>query len=226
MEHCEEVRTTEPGDRSSFPPTILGVSKKNIPFSKTCFQAAIPNNWRLYKMALNGYLESELSIRSTGIGPICNGQAEDLDTPGITWLELALDFFAATHCALAMPDEIQDSRTAAQRAHFFNSASRRMQKSVYNGTLTPGEHLTHVPILTSIGMGRASGFSIRPFLMCPEVCACMSFSDGNDHKCNIGQNFNSYHCCLLYQRHPRYALDLQVSNRQSQTSQNHHSSVN
>lgn len=47
----------------------------------------------------------------------------------------------------------------------------------------------HVPVLTSIGLGRASGFSIRPFLMCQEFVHACLFQTVMDQKCNIGQNF-------------------------------------
>lgn len=87
-----------------------------------------------------------------------------------------------------MPDEMQDSRTAAQRAHFFNSASRRMAK-ICGGSLSPGEYVTHVSVLTSIGMGRASGFSVRPYLMCPAFVHDCLFQTIMECNCHIGQNF-------------------------------------
>lgn len=56
------------------------------------------------------------------------------DQPGaedeISWLELALDFHAATHCSLAMPGFSQYSSNAAQMAHFFLQPAEEWRKFV------------------------------------------------------------------------------------------------
>ena len=57
-----------------FPQLSLEFRKKIFHFPKPASKRLFLITGGYIKLALNGYLESELSIRSTGIGPICNGQ--------------------------------------------------------------------------------------------------------------------------------------------------------
>ena len=115
----------------------------------------------------------------------------DVDSPGITWFELALDFHAATHCALSMPGECANSATAAQRARFFNYASRRLA-SICSCKLAPCAIITHCPILLCVTLGRASGFAGRPRLLCPSFVHSTLFLTVMEHNCQLGQKFQIY----------------------------------
>ena len=111
-----------------------------------------------------------------------------VDGPGITWLELAFDFHAAIHFALSMLGGCANSATAVQRARFFNYASRRLA-SICNCQLAPCAIITHCPILLCVTLGRATGVSGRPRLLCPSFVHSTFFLTVMEHNCQLGQNF-------------------------------------
>ena len=185
---CEQHQDSDGQSRYSLFPHYPWKYEQEISRSRTFFKGVIPSNWRLYRAGSKWLFGIGTFHPLVWYWTNLQWPEEGSESPGVSWLELALDFYAATHCALAMPDEMQDSRTAAQRAHFFNSASRRMAK-ICGGSLSPGEYVTHVPVLTSIGMGRASGFSVRPYLMCPAFVHDCLFQTIMECNCHIGQNF-------------------------------------
>ena len=85
----------------------------------------------------------------------------------VSWLELALDFHASTHCALLRPEQDPATQTAFTMALFFEGASKRLGK-ICQQTVYPGEAVEHVNALTALGFGRASGLTKRPCLHQPE----------------------------------------------------------
>lgn len=175
-------------NRESLFPNYPWTYDRQRQFSVHCFKGVVPSNWRTYKKGsawLFG-LDTFAPLHWYWRNPKWPDQpgAED----EISWLELALDFRAATHCSLAMPGSSQSSSNAAQMAHLSSAASRRMAK-ICHGTLSPGPQITHTSILTSIGLGRCSGFSVRPQLMCPDFVHSCLFQTLCENQCHIDQNF-------------------------------------
>ena len=164
-------------------------SFESQPFTcKPFFTGTIPKNWRVYKAG------SEWTFGIQTFGALhwywsrLKWPQNAEEGQGITWLELALDFHAATHCVLNMPHEDPNSCTAAQRARFFNYASRRMA-AICNAKLAPCEQMTHCPVLTCVSLGRASGFTARPVLLCPNFVHSSLFLTVMKFNCRLGQNF-------------------------------------
>lgn len=95
-------------------------------FHSGCFGGTVPNNWRVYRKG------SEWSFGIPIFKPFVwcwrNLRWADPseDSPSITWLELALDFRAATHCSLGKPGVNQETAPAGQIALSFAQASKRM----------------------------------------------------------------------------------------------------
>ena len=145
-------------------------------FDQKAFVVDAPANWRVYRSGSEWLFGVDLFEPLHWYWSQLRWPQHDVYSPGITWLELALDFHAATHCPLSMPGDPADSATACQRARFFNSASRRMA-AICEGKLAPCSFATHCPVLTTLDMGRCSGFTSRPRLLCPEfVHSCLYLS--------------------------------------------------
>ena len=88
---------------------------------KNFFRGNIPTNWRVYEVG------SEWLFGLSTFHPLVwywsrlKWSTVNVDT--ISWLELAIDFHAATHCKLAMPNVSEAGTTLFQRARFFADAS-------------------------------------------------------------------------------------------------------
>ena len=133
----------------------------------TFFRAPIPDTWRRYSKG------GEWLFGLTCFQPLHwywstitwnNDPGADQQ---VSWLELALDFHASTHCALLRPEQDPATQTAFTMALFFEGASKRLGK-ICQQTVFPGEAVEHVNALTALGFGRASGLTKRPCLHQPE----------------------------------------------------------
>ena len=135
-------------------------------FPHKVFKADVPAKWRLYKKGSEWLFGLHSFIPLHFYWSQLTWTDYDPHLPSVTWLELALDFHAATHCALAMPGHCQESQTAAQCARFFMQASKRMS-SICKCRIFPGDTFSHAPALTALGLVRANGLHQRPKLLCP-----------------------------------------------------------
>lgn len=135
-------------------------------FPHKIFKADVPAKWRLYKKGSEWLFGLHSFIPLHFYWSQLTWTDYDPHLPSVTWLELALDFHAATHCALAMPGHCQESQTAAQCARFFMQASKRMS-SICKCRIFPGDTFSHAPVLTALGLVRANGLHQRPKLLCP-----------------------------------------------------------
>ena len=157
-------------------------------FHNSCFRGNIPQNWRVYRQG------SEWSFGVQMFAPLVwywshlKWATSTEDGPSVTWLELALDFNAATHCSICKPGVHQESSPAHQLALFFAQASKRMAV-VCKSILFPGCSLTHASILTSLGLGRTIGLAQRPKLMCPQFVHSCLFLTIMQHTERLGRNF-------------------------------------
>ena len=109
------------------------------------FSGKIPSNWRRYSAGGEWFFgvacfEPLRWYWSTLTWP------ESQDPQSISWLELALDFHASTHCALNMPDQTQCAATAFTMGRFFEYTSKRMGK-ICHAPFLPGQAVDHVSSL-------------------------------------------------------------------------------
>ena len=100
-------------------------------FQRRCqteFRAPIPDTWRRYSKG------GEWLFGLTCFQPLHwywstitwnNDPGADQQ---VSWLELALDFHASTHCALLRPEQDPATQTAFTMALFFEGASKRLGK--------------------------------------------------------------------------------------------------
>ena len=88
----------------------------------------------------------------------------------VSWLELALDFQAATHVDLCHDGDNGEKITGGKRALFFASESRRMAV-ICRDTLAPVEPFANnqVRVLSFLGLPSTGRFPIRPRLLNPAV---------------------------------------------------------
>ena len=99
----------------------------------------------------------------------------------VSWLELAIDFHAATHCQLCSHESSGDLLTAESCARFFAAASRRLS-TICGCSLVPFlGRFSQVPVLTSLGLGRCAGISVRPRLLVPHVAHRVLFLAARSH---------------------------------------------
>ena len=80
----------------------------------------------------------------------------------VTWLELAVDFQAATQVELCQSGGNGEKEHAGTRAIFFASAARRMAVMCQD-SLAPVDPFTNS--LTPLGLPNARGFPMRPLLL-------------------------------------------------------------
>ena len=129
------------------------------------FVVAFPKIGALTKLDLNGCLVFLLFTPLVWYWSRLKWSTVNEDT--ISWLELAIDFHAATHCKLAMPNVSETGTALFQRARFFADASRRMA-CICRFALSPGACVASQYSLSSLGLGRTAGLTCRPQLLCKE----------------------------------------------------------
>ena len=138
--------------------------------TQSFFQGTPPPNWRVAKKGSEWLFGIPLFAPLVWYWrnlqwPIDNDVFQT--TESVSWLELAIDFHAVTHCQLSRPNEDDTHKTAQSCARFFAAASRRMA-IICKSQLAPTRHFDHVPSLTALGLGRAAGLQCRPKIMSPD----------------------------------------------------------
>ena len=161
----------------------------------TFFNGVPPRNWRVYKRG------SSWSFGVQLFEPLIfywkrllwpqSGESQET----ISWAELAIDFYAATHCSVAPPGQVAPP-TCEAAARFFASASKRMA-AICGSPLVPtceGQNTfaTHVPSLTSLGLGRCAGLRLRPHLLCPSVVHQFLFQAARDGESSAEKHKRSF----------------------------------
>ena len=161
------------------------------------FQGQVPSNWRRFSNSsewlypLDWFPALIWYFRNLNWPPT----AEE-DAIGITWLELALDFQVSTHCILRLPDEPDDTH-AERQARLFAAAAARVA-TICKGSIAPGLHHNNkqrnnqVYILTSLGLGRASGLQQRPCMMQPGIVHRILFHAALELKFAKNQHSRSF----------------------------------
>ena len=147
----------------------------------TWFTGTVPENWRVYKKG------SEWLFGVQTFEPLL-WYWRQLKWPSpadtqesMSWLELAIDFHAATHIQLCSPDRANEPLTAESAAKFFAAASRRLSDICNCSLVPPAGNLSQVPVLTSLGLGRCAGINPRPRLLVPQVVHRVLFIAARSH---------------------------------------------
>ena len=137
------------------------------------FKGDVPDNWRRFSA-------SSEWIYPLDLFPSLVWYLRNLKWPSyasddtISFIELALDFQAATHVYLHQSGEDINAVDAERQARLFSSA-RKMVGQICKSAVLPGvdnarkrDRFT-VGVLTSLGLGKAGGLLQRPILMVPAV---------------------------------------------------------
>ena len=139
--------------------------------TETVFYGRIPANWR--RFASNAEWTFDLQLFPALVWYFRKLKWPSLaDQHSISWLELAIDFMAATHVKLCQPNDDAGEHTAESQARLFAAATKRMAL-ICQDSVAPGieakalRSASHVPSLTALDLGRAAGLQCRPCLLRP-----------------------------------------------------------
>ena len=161
----------------------------------TFFNGVPPRNWRVYKRGSSWSFGVQIFEPLIFYWKRLSWPHNDESHETISWAELAIDFYAATHCNVAPPDQTGPP-TCEAAARFFASASKRMA-AICGAPLVPlcegqDTFATHVPSLTSLGLGRCAGLRLRPRLLCPGVVHQFLFQAALDGETSAEKHKRSF----------------------------------
>lgn len=111
------------------------------------FNAAVPDNWRRFSGAGEWVFGLTLFESLHWYWSSLKWPDASVGNHSVSWLELALDFFACALCALSMPDQDTRGNTAFTVARFFEQASIRMGK-MCKQTPYPGQRFWGTQIVS------------------------------------------------------------------------------
>ena len=135
------------------------------------FFGKIPPDWRVYSKGGSWTWNPALFPALVWYWRSLIWPSEPDMSETISFAELAIDFQLATHVSLDPSGDINQSQSFHTQSRIFAAASRRMAKickaSLVPAVLDESPFAEHVPVLTSLGLGRCAGLKCRPCLTCP-----------------------------------------------------------
>ena len=153
------------------------------------FNGEVPDNWRRFRGSSEWIYDLDLFPAMVWYFRQLTWPTEVSDYT-VTWCELTIDFQAATHTFVQR--QVEEIMTLEQQSRLFRAAAKRIGQICAFPVVPDLDHKPLVPVLQSIGLGRAAGLLRRPKLLQPCIVHRVLFAaamNPNNHKPDHKRSF-------------------------------------